>query len=232
MHGNMRQGAGVAPPIDCVKWLAAVERPALLVLPTTREVLRLVALEVRRPGGGVVAVADPAVLPGALDPVAYLTLCREQCADGAGAPSAFVFTDQIVDPPISMVLVEYRGACRFLPATEMLARANYGVAVHAWTAAGLVDVTGEADQPIPVLRVLKDYYLACEQLGDAWLMRDRQRRAQVAARIDAAVERVRVFESAVMQAFAGSDLCPDAQALLADLASRRAALAATRADVA
>lgn len=220
------QASRSVSPRDAMQCLVQVECPAILALPTTHET---VETALRRDRRDIFLVADPAVIPSAIGPTAYLALCKQREEQDACAPSAYVFTDQFVDPPIASILVEHGGVREFLPATEVLARANYGVAVHIWTNAGCIAAPSATTQDArPVLRLLCDYYDACVGLGDSWLMQNRQRRRRIDARLDNAVHRLRLYESAIMHVFASSELRDDAHALLRELGVRRAELTAQR----
>lgn len=214
---------------DGLRRTAGVEGSTLVVLPTTR---KAVEVALRESDSKHLIVADPAIIHAAIDPPSYLALCSQHEACGQRPPSAYVFSDQIVDPAIATLLVERAGVREFLPATEVLARANHAVAVHVWTRRELVAVTPTpARDPRPVLRAMCTYYDACADLGDDWLMRGRQRRRQVESRVDSAMRRLRLYESVVMQAFATNDLYEEARGMLREIAWRRAELAELRGEV-
>lgn len=197
-----------------------------MVVPTTHAVLNIVQGRKKR---GRLIVADPAVVAGSIDPAAYFGMCRESRAEGRLPPSAYVFTDQFVDEPFAPLLVREAGVLEFVSATEVVARVVHDVDVVIWTAVGYRRVPScDARDPANILRALRRYYDGCERLADAWLMRSRQPARRPCTRVSAAMRRARVYESAVLRAFADHPLNDDARILLRQLGAQRVVLRGLR----
>jgi hypothetical protein len=166
----------------------------LFVLPTTRQNLADVS-QVRgvpRP----VLIGDPAVMPEAITPAAYLARLHSDYSNSSGtARLAIAFTDQLVSAQDASILIERMGQIEFMPVLEVLARCRYAVNVHIWKG---VEASHLATlNPHDVLREIAAYFDACAKLGDAWLMRDRQAMRLPAPRVDQARRRLRLYQSTI-----------------------------------
>ncbi len=204
-----------------------VQDTCLHVLPSTQSAIYAAQQAV---SDALLLIADDKLVPGALSPGQYLTLCSERESRGDIAPSGLIFTDQFVEPHLTPILVQRDGRRQFMSAIELLACGRYCLDLHVWTGPQwhhVPAVEANKDQRT-VLRALADYFEACAELGDAWLARKRQWQRKEKARKDAALSRLRHYESFLMQSHPHAPMGAEDLAVLRELTVRRHTLSSTK----
>lgn len=138
-------------------------------------------------------------------------------------PGAFLFSDQFVEAPHAVLLVQDRGQRRYLSAIELVAHACHGLDVHVWNAGIPLTVATPhgANDALRLLQAQSAYLQACDALDAGWLARPEQGFRLEATRILAAVHRVRRYESYLLQAYADSAMDSHTRAVLGELRARR-----------
>lgn len=209
-----RHTAGRTPaPQDLVcritSAVAAGAPNALYLVPSTASTLAAAAGWVRDAQWRVVALATnlPACAEAleALTPAQFLADCRRASPAQTPRPTV-VFTDHFVSAEHAPLLVKQNDDDVFFPSLELIAEGQFGCAVAYWNGACFVqDVATPPGQASRVLALLRQYYQACEALGDDWLMRERQFQRSVAGRIATAKHRIRLYQSIVMLATTHED---------------------------
>lgn len=157
-------------------------------------------------------------------PTQFLETCSR--AHGTGKTiSAVVFTDQMVSAEFAPILVSRRDVLQFFPSLEIIAASGYGLPVHCWCGGSrwTSPVTTNQDRA-PVIRAVGRYFDACQQLGVAWLMRDRQAKRQPADRIGNARRRLRLYQSIVMASSVDGSVSEAALSTFRRLVTTRSAL--------
>lgn len=204
-----------------------VQDMCLHVLPSTQH-----AIQAAKDAAtdALLIIADEEFVPGALSPGEYLTLCGELELQGDIAPSGLIFTDQFVEPHLTPLLVQRDDRREFMSAIELLACGRYCLDLNVWVGPGWHHVPAvEANKdPHSILRALANYFEACAELDDAWLARKRQWQRKEKARKDAALSRMRHYESFLMQSHPYAPMGVEDMAVLRELIARRHALSSTK----
>ncbi|GAB3727789.1 hypothetical protein GCM10028862_04690 [Luteimonas pelagia] len=184
--------------------LGSGERRVALVLPTTDAALS--AVEKARHRLHVQFVGS---LSGMQTPADFLA----SLASVDQPQSVVVFSDQILSPADTPVLVRSEGSAAFHSTFEFLLVARHGYRLIVWNGEGESQCP-EGDTLSNVLGVLHRHLVACEQLGDDWLMRRRQLERTQEWRIRAGARVIRSFESAVCHEYCTDPTHPDASRFL------------------
>lgn len=206
-------------PIQPLNFIG-VQESCLHVLPSTTQAIN-VALQVT--SDALVLIADDKLVPGALSPGQYLTVCSEREACGGMAPSGLIFTDQFVQPHLTPMLVQRDDRREFMSSIELLACGRYCLDLRVWvgtTWRNIPAVEANKDERA-VLRALAAYFDACSELGDAWLVRKHQWQRTEKARKDEAINRLRLYESFLMQSYPHAPMGAEDVAVLRQLIARR-----------
>lgn len=133
-----------------------------------------------------------------LTPVQFLAICRD-IAVTEGRRHTVIFTDQFVSAEYAPLLVHQGAQETFYPSLEVIAATQYGFAISCWNGASFsAPITSSSKDHAEILRLLRQYYGACEALGESWLMRERQYQRTLTGRIEAAKHRLRSYQSIVM----------------------------------
>lgn len=114
-----------------------------------------------------------------------------------------VFTDQCTSAEHAAWLLHEDDGPVYFPSFELVASVRYGRAVYCWDGDGLTRVPPAPDGGVALVAALRRYYGACDALGEAWLLRARQRQRTVPGRVDTARQRLRLYQSIVMLADVG-----------------------------
>jgi len=200
-----------------------------MVLPSTDACLRWAH---RHASGERRVIATQRHVACATAPSSYLDECRRRIAQGAAPPSALLFSDQFVEAPHAVLLVEHDRRRYYLSAIEVVAHTCHGIDVHVWTGAEPLSfvASGEPRVALRLLAAQSTYLDACERLGERWLARAEQGLRLEPTRLRATVHRTRCYESYLLQAHADSGMDAATREVLAKLrALRRQAVAAARA---
>lgn len=206
-----------------------VQDTCLHVLPSTPHAIRAAQ---QAASDALFLIADAKLVPGAISPGQYLVLCSERESHGDIAPSGLIFTDQFVEPHLTPILVQRDDRREFMSAIELLACGRYCLDLHVWIGSEwrhIPAVEANKDQRT-VLRALTDYFEACAELGDAWLARKRQWQRKEKARKDAALSRLRHYESFLMQSHPHTPMGSEDMAVLRELIERGHTLSRTKED--
>jgi hypothetical protein len=200
-------------------------RPHLLVVPTT---CATIAWARAHASAQRWLVGERRHVAGAASPSSYLAECRRRIACGAAPPNALLFSDQFVEAPHAVLLVERDGVQRYLSAIELVALSCHGIDVHVWAGTAPVSVTAaDAWDATRVLQAQCAYLDACSALGERWLARPEQVLRLQAIRTRAAIHRIRRYESYLLQAHADSPMDAATRRVLGGLATRRRGLLAS-----
>lgn len=198
-------------------------RPTLVVVPSTSDAFECIKNHAENQC--ICLVGDNAFLPSALKPATYLSACCQAQKNGTPLPSAFVFTDQLVDAPEATLFVRHNDVTQYVSSLELLALLNHHVDLYVWTATNFQYVRHDDHEMSSsiqrVLEALLNYYMSCARMDATWLARDIQRRRLHAFRCLHAAIRIRDYESALMLHFAGNALPDNAVVLLQRLAAMR-----------
>lgn len=180
----------------------------LFIVPSTRETLGASAGWVSEAKCCVIGLREDFGSPceeafEVLSPARFLAACRSASVTEPRLP-VMVFTDQFVSAEHAPLFVRQGADEMFFPSLELVAAAQYGYSVSYWDGADFARPVRHApDSSTDVLRALHRYYRACDALGEAWLMRERQHQRTVAGRVEAARLRLRLYQSIVMLATVG-----------------------------
>ncbi|RLK55899.1 hypothetical protein BCL79_0270 [Stenotrophomonas rhizophila] len=197
--------------------------PVLIVLPSTEiainEAVQYAQIH------EMAIIGEARLVPSAMRPATYFASCSEARNAGRRPASAFLFTDQFVDAPESSLLVGAGDRTEYLGTTELIALGSYGLQLQIWTEQGFRLIAGDAATSFDgVVLALQAYYIACDRLGTAWLVRTRQERRRPEVRRANAVRRIRGYESSLMQELGGAPMSNAAHGLLQRLGVLRTEL--------
>lgn len=144
-------------------------------------------------------------------------LSRLGAADPPDRP-VVVFTDQCASAEHAPWLLRDGQDPVYFPSLELVASARHGFAVSCWTGDGFAPVASARDDGgAALVAALRRYYLACDALGEAWLLRARQRQRTLPGRVEAARQRLRLYQSIVMLAELGPDRASERLSVLESL---------------
>ena len=133
-----------------------------------------------------------------LTPGQLLAICRGVVATD-GHRLAVIFSDQFVSAEYAPLFVQQGAKETFYPSLEVIAAAQYGFSISYWNGASFSPpITLSSRNHADILRLLKQYYEACEALGESWLMREPQYQRTLTGRIESAKHRLRFYQSIVM----------------------------------
>lgn len=202
-----------------------IREACLYVLPSTNDTITAACQ-----AGFLPLIGNPTLVPGAMSPAAYVDLCEQAEAGGGIAPSAIVFSDQIIEPHNTPILVEQEGRRIFLPAIEILACGRFSMDLHVWMGDAWehLDATEVNQDRSKALRATANHLRQCDALGDAWLARGWQWQRTPESRAANGLHRVRYYESYLMQTAEPGGLTEEAREALRALGARRKAFQEAR----
>jgi hypothetical protein len=131
----------------------------------------------------------------------------------SSAHPVVVFSDQLTSAIDAPILVERNGRQHYLSAFEVVANNRYRYSVHAWMGERFESCRSSVG-PSSILRLIDDYLVACEGLGEEWLLRDGQVQRGRTGRSNHARARLRAFHSAMMCAYPMSEVSEEVHAIL------------------
>ncbi len=168
--------------------------PLAFILPSTTAVLE-VASRCRQ--NGELTIVASSLVPDSLSAAALVKMLSA----GESRPLLVIFTDQIMNPADASILVKTNDADAFFSPLEFILNARYGYRLVIWDQFEGTVIESGRSEIAEVLAPLSRYLRACYTLGDDWLVRGEQHLRNPETRRHRALRKLRLFRSAVVNAY-------------------------------
>jgi len=168
--------------------------PAAFILPTTPETVSFVG---RNPAIGCPSIVGALKLPESGITAGELLsfLPHSNC------PNVLIFSDQLVNPVDATVMLRTHSGNFFVSPIELILNQRHGYRIVSWHASAFMEIEPACSDSSRIYRNVIEHLKSCDALGDQWLARTHQFIRTPAARVHNAKRKLRLFHSAVLDAY-------------------------------
>jgi len=155
-------------------------------------------------------------------PPNFLKICKECNQHSKKPPSVLVFTDQLVSPEFSPILVRRKGVLEFFSCLECIAVYSYGMSIRNLASAENSSLHGYSiNSNKDVLNELSSYFDICSQYEEGWVAAGLQVMRTPRQRIILAKRRLRTYMSVAMASCSLASLGDDTNRLVSHIFDAR-----------
>ncbi len=178
--------------------------PVAFVLPTTVEVKRTLSRL------GIASVGN-LQLGSHYSPTSILSSLKKQDE----RPMLVFFTDQVVDQANTSLMVRTSAGERYISPFEAILNSYYGYEIAFWTRRGFVDCQAGTGDLHRIAAMVVEHLDSAKELGSEWILSEYQVLRSQESRCFNAKRKLRMYRSAVINAFRDSPTSSEARRLIA-----------------